>query len=231
MKRGSGMDPFVLDPEAIAFHQIATFSQGALSLTEALQRSPLFDLRLWDRAAEAEWIQYTADDERSLFPFGRVSVHSQGILLETFNEERMEIFLDRVNNLGSWQVTPDQTRVLRVDDAMQRPSALLQPIPELEGRMLNRHDVAETYLRMAWPFLVREDLGHRAPHAVIQTGRGRAAVDRILAKLPQELRSGIPTFPTFEIEELRKILLPEEVPVRTEISEEKPHPADDRRRP
>ena len=41
MNRQRGADPRLLDPEATAYHQLATFSQDPLSLAESLERSPL----------------------------------------------------------------------------------------------------------------------------------------------------------------------------------------------
>jgi hypothetical protein len=227
---GLPIDPLTLDPDGIAFHQLVTFSQEPISLGDALQRSPLFSVEIRKRSARGEWIRYSTEHEASFFPFGRISVHPHGVLLEAFTEERMEDLRRRVNDLGVWKITADQRRVFRADDAIAHPAGLLQPIHELEGRFLARREVAETFLRLAWPFFPREDLDRRAPHAVIGTGRGRAALDEILPKLPSEFRSRFPSLPEFEIDELRAILLPAEAPKVEEVPEEKPHPADDRRR-
>ena len=107
-----------LERDEIAFHQVLTFAPEPFSLGEALLESPLFHVQIRDRGAQAEWIQFCAEEGPSPFPLGRVTLHEQGILLETFNEDRTGVLRERVNSLGSWQVTLDQVRLFQVQDAI-----------------------------------------------------------------------------------------------------------------
>jgi len=224
------LDPLRLDPDGLAFHQLLTFSPEPPPLAHDLERSPLFTARRFGEAATADWVRWAAEEERSLFPLGRVTLHSQGVLLETFSEGRLQALRDRVDDLSAWKVSSDQLRVFRTEDVIERPSAILQPLQELAGNLLTPRDVAVLYLQMAWPFFPREDLSGRTPATVIHTGRGRTALKAILPKVPAELAREFPGFPDFSESELRHILLPKEPSGLPEAPEEKPHPADDRRR-
>jgi hypothetical protein len=218
-------DPTVLDPSGLTFHQIVSFALDPPPLHDHFDRSPLFEIRRFENAAVAHWVRWTAEHEPSFFPYGRVTLYRHGVLLESFGEGRMRALRDRVDLLSAWQVSCDQLRVFRLPDVLQDPDVLLQPIPEISG-VLTRRGSAEMYLRMAWPFFVREDLSRRTPAAWIVTGRGRTALQEVLEKLPEELRREHGSFPDFSHDELRHILLPEE-PAPSDAPEEKPHPADD----
>jgi hypothetical protein len=210
MPKAPPLDPLRLDPEAVAILQSSTFTPDASTLVEPLERSPLFAVARIDRCARGEWIRYSSESDPSLFPLGRVVVHPGGVLLEAFGEERMKALRSRVNDLNAVRVTPDEIRVVPIEEALNRPAVLMQPIHELDERELSGREVAETFLRMGWPFIAREDLGGRAPHVVIRTGRGRRAIAEILEKLPEELRDTYPALPDFDATELRGLLLPQE---------------------
>ena len=204
------MESLQLERDGLVFHQLMTFAPGPVSVAEELERSPLFDVEPLDGGARAEWIRYTEEDERFFFPLGRIAVHPQGLLLETYSELRMAELRRRVDGLGILRITADQFRLLNAGDAIRRPSGLLQPLEELEERELTRHDVARTYLRMAWPFFARADLSGRCPYQILGTGRGRASLEAVLEKLPVELERWDPRFPVFDPEELRELLMPSE---------------------
>jgi hypothetical protein len=217
MAKARSRDPLRLDPEYLAFHQLATFAPAPLTLTEALERSPLFHVEYFDRAARVEWVRHNPEGDPEPFPLGVVTLHSHGILLETFGDERMTGLKSRVDGLQSLRLSADEIRIVPVAEMIARPRALLSPLADEDDRELDRREVAIRYLRMAWPFLSRPDLGGRAPYLLVRTGRGRRELDTILEGLPDELASTVPGFPRFEPDELRKILLPEPAPLHPEI--------------
>jgi hypothetical protein len=220
-------DPTVLGGD-LSFHQVVTFSLSPPPLADHLERSLLFEVRRWQHTAQAEWVRWNAEHERSPFPFGRVTIFAQGVLLEAFSERRMKILRDRVDALGAWQVSADERRIYQLPDVIEEPIVIFQPSREPAGRQYTGRDAAELYLRLAWVFLPREDLAGRTPAAVVTTGRGRASLEAILDRLPAELRATDRNFPDYSVEELRSILLLEEL-APTDAPEERPHSADKHR--
>ena len=101
-------------------------------------------------------------------------------------------------------------------DALERSPLfrvrLIQPLHDAGDEPLTAREVAADYLRMAWAWIPREDLGGRAPASVVGTGRGRALLEPLLDTLARALRSEIPTFPAMSSDELHEILLPEARP-------------------
>jgi hypothetical protein len=214
-------DPTALRPEDLELHQIVSFTHSPPPLAEHLERSPLFAVRRGARRTVAEWVRWTSEHERSPFPYGRVTVHGDGLLLEAFSDDRIRVLRERVDSLSAWHVTADERRIF------QLPELLDAPIAVFEEDRPPRH-AAELYLRMAWPFLPREDLAGRTPAAVAGTGRGRASLEAILETLHQELRLADRRFPAFSAEELLQLLLPAE-PAPRDAPQEKPHSAERRR--
>jgi hypothetical protein len=210
MSSPAPQDPTVLEPSHVSLHQLVTFAAAGADLVQALEESPLFHVERLERAARGEWMQLAPENDPSSFPFGRVCLYPHGMLLEAFSGARIDLLRGRLEELGAGRITADEIRVFRIAHALVHPERLHQPLHELVGEELTRREVALSYLRMAWPFLPREDLGGRTPHAALRTGRGRAAVDRILDGLPRELRRDLEPFPAFSADTLRAILLPEE---------------------
>lgn len=204
-------DPLALDAATLSVHQIATFVVAPHSLVEALGASPLFTLVEDSGVARAEWMGFSVDESLA-FPLGRITVHPQGILLDAFSEERVRELTRRVDSLGSWRVTPDETRAIRFEDAVAEPERLMHPLAESEGRNPSARDLGAWYLRAAWPFLPCDGLRGRTPQIAAQTGRGRDAVIKLLADLGLDLREVIPGFPLFDFEEIRDLLFPEPTP-------------------
>lgn len=229
MKRAAPQDPTALDPAGVAYHQLVSSAPPPDHLAEALERSPLFRIERLEHGARAEWMQATPESDRCLFPLGRVCLHPEGLLLEGFSEERLRRLRACMEEVVAGRMTTDQTRVFRVDAALARPERLHQPLHERGGETLTAREVAVTWLRMAWPFLPREELGGRTPQAALHTGRGRAAVERIVEHLPRELRRAMPAFPAFAVDALREILLPREG-VAVDPAVKHPQPAGERRR-
>lgn len=216
-------DPTVLGDD-LSFHQVVSFSLSPPPLADHLERSPLFELHGFRHSALAEWVRWTPEHELSPFPFGRVTIFGQGVLLEAFSERRMRALCDRVDALSAWQVSADERRIYQLPDVIEEPIVIFQPSPEAAGGPYTGRDAATLYLRLAWAFLPREDLAGRTPAAVVTTGRGRARLEAILDRLPAELRDTDRHFPDFSVADLRHILLPEEF-APTDAPEEKPHSA------
>ena len=212
-------DPLRLDPDGLAFHQASTFAAAPLTLTEALERSPLFEVEYMDRAARAEWVRHGPESDPTTFPLGIITLHASGVLLEAFGDQRMQELHHRVDGLQSFRILADELRILPVSEMIARPRSILAPIATAADRELDSHDTARLYLRMAWPFLARPDLDGRAPHMVARTGRGRREIDSILPYLADQLLVEFPHFPRFEESELREILVPEPEPVHRRESE------------
>ena len=95
------------------------------------------------------------------------------------------------------------------------PTRLLQPLHERAGRPLTAREVAGDYLRMAWAWIPRGELGGHTPASVLGTGRGRALLESLLDPLPRTLRAEIPSFPAMSPDELQEHLLPEPQPEAT----------------
>lgn len=224
MAERSRIDPTVLGDD-LSFHQVVTFSLSPPPLADHLERSPLFTIRRFPHSSLAEWVRWTPEHDASPFPFGRVTLFDQGVLLEAFSERWMRALRGRVDALSAWKVSADERRIYQLPDVIEEPIVIFQPTREPVGRGYTGRDAATLYLRMAWAFRPREDLRGRTPAAVAATGRGRASLEAILERLREELRSTDHHFPDFSVDELRHILLPEE-PAPTDAPEEKPHSAD-----
>jgi len=205
------VDPTVLDPACIAYHQSLTFSPRP-ELVDALERSPLFAVRRHHGGASCEWIQFSTESDPSPLPLARIRAHHDGVLLEAFSERRLALLRAAAREAGGGEIPADQLRVFRVADALADPARLLQPLHELAGEPLTVREVAADYLRMGWAWTPREELGNRTPASVLGTGRGRALLERLLDTLPRALRSEIPTFPAMSSDELQEYLLPETQP-------------------
>jgi hypothetical protein len=201
------VDPLALKRGRIAYHQSYTFQVEHETLSQALGESPLFVVERVDGGTRAQWVRQFAEDDISPFPYGLVSLGPRGALIEAFSDDRLRILRHRVNELGPWELTIDQVRVFAPADAVERPEALLQPLHEEAGLELQRREVAVRYLQLAWAFLPHERLAGRPPQLVVGTGRGRAALEEILDRIPGEIRETIPAFPHFDVDELREILL------------------------
>jgi hypothetical protein len=215
------VDPTAIRPGDVELHQIVSLGASHPSLAEHFARSTLFAVRRGPHSTVAEWVRWTHEHERSPFPYGRVTVHGDGVLLEAFSDGRIRALRDRVDSLSAWQVAADERRIFQLPDVLDASIVVFgEPHPA-------RH-AAALFLRMAWPFLPREDLAGRTPASVVGTGRGRASLEAILERLPRELKLGDPRFPAFSAEELLRLLLPEE-PAPTNAPEEKPHSAERRR--
>ena len=181
-------DPTVLNPLNLEFHQVTSFSLSPPPLADHLERSPLFRTVRYPRSTQAEWVRWTAEHDVSPFPFGRVTVFKDGVLCEAFGEGRMRNLRDRVDALSAWRVSPDERRIYRLHDVVEEPIVIFQPsYAPNGGERYDGRDASELFLRMAWPFFPREDLGGRTPAAVIATGRGRRTLETLLPKLPGEL--------------------------------------------
>jgi hypothetical protein len=211
MTRHRPADPTVLDPAGVAYHQLLAFAPRP-EVVDALERSPLFRVRRHDGGASCEWIQFSAESDPSPFPLARIRVFSAGLLLEAFSERRLALLRRAVRDAGAGEIAADQLRVFRVADALADPARLLQPLHDASGEPLTAREVATDYLRMAWAWIPREDLGNRVPAAVAGTGRGGALLEVLLDTLARTLRSEIPTFPAMSSDELHEILLPEARP-------------------
>jgi len=222
MTERAGLDPTVLEDD-LAFHQIVSFTLSPPPLADPLERSSLFRVRRFRHRTEAEWARWSAEHEPSPFPLGRVTTWSDGVLLEAFSDKRIRELRHRVDLASSWKVSPDEKRIFQLHDMLEEPIPIFRPPRESAGGETAR-DAAALWLRMAWAFLPREDLGGRTPASALATGRGRARVAALLAGLPAELRAADPRFPAFSVDELRPILLPE-APTPTEAPEEHPHSA------
>lgn len=205
MRRRTPGDALRLDPDVVAWHQSQSFVTEPETFADRLQASPLFLGEFRRGRGRADWIRL--DDEADVLPFplGRVTVHDEGVLLEAFAEERMTALRARVQDLNAGTFTADETRAFPLRFALQNPGALAQPLEEKRGEALDRRDVARTWLRMAWPFIPRADLGDRPPVSVLGTGRGDEAVAALLPVLAAEL-AAVPDFPRLAVEELRAIL-------------------------
>lgn len=210
MKQELPRDPTVLQPAHVALHQLATFVPDHHGTIEALERSPFFRLRPVEHGAVAEWIRTSAERDPFWFPLGRISIHPSGLLLETFSERRLDLMGSAAFESGLGRVRADQLRVFPVAEALANPRHLSQPLHDLTEEELTSREVAMLYLRMAWPFLPREDLRGRTPESVMHGGRGRAELERVIEALPRELRSEFPSFPVFSGDELLDLLVPEE---------------------
>lgn len=204
-------DPTVLDPACVAYHQSLTFSPRP-ELAAALERSPLFAVHRHGAGASCEWVLFSAESDASTLPLGRIRAYRHGVLLEAFSERRLALLRGAVREAGGGDIPADQLRVFRVADALAQPSRLLQPLHDLEGEPLTARELAADYLRMAWAWIPREDLGGRTPAAVLRTGRGRALLEPLLDTLPRALRREIPSFPAMSSDEMQDILLPEAAP-------------------
>ena len=131
---GVPIDPLTLDPDGIAFHQLVTFSLSPPPLADHLERSPLFELRRYERSSQAEWVRWTSEHERSPYPFGRVTIFAQGVLLEAFSEKRIRALRDRVDAVSAWQVSADERRIYQLPDVIEEPIVIFQPSREPAGR-------------------------------------------------------------------------------------------------
>ncbi len=206
MRRRAPGDALRLDPDVVAWHQSQSFVAEPGGFAERLEASPLFRGAFRRHRGRAEWIRFDDESDALAFPLGLVTVHDDGILLDAFSEERMAALCSRVRELGAGAFTPDETRVFPLGHALANPGALARPLEEKRGEVPDAHAVVEVWLRMAWPFLPRPDLGGRLPVSVMTAGRGREAVEQILPALAAEL-SARPGFPRFSEEVLRAILL------------------------
>ena len=229
MKQRSPRDPTVLEPAQVALHQVVSFAPDFDGRVDTLTRSSLFRVQRVHDGVVAEWVRYSLERDPSAFPLGRISVHPRALLLETFSEARMNLLESVASESGIGRVRADQLRVFRVADAVANPRNLVQPLHEPADEDLTAREVAVAYLRMAWPFLVREDLGGRNPESVLRTGRGRAALEAIVEELPRELRAEMPSFPAFSVDELFELLLAEQ-PAPIETSVRRPRSAAPRRK-
>lgn len=200
-------DPLALDPDGVAWHQLHTFAAEPRTFLERLAASPLFGGVLRDDWGSVEWIRPVADAERCPFPLGRVTVHPGGILVETFSEERLVALRRHASALGAGPVTADETRAFRLEHLLAHPDSLLEPLHDADAPARTPREIAEHWLRMAWPFFPREDLGGRAPYVVVESARGRAEWELILRGLPAEL-AAIPGFPRFTSRALVNLLSP-----------------------
>ena len=221
MTESAKVDPNAIRPGDVELHQVVSLGPSPPTLAEHLERSPLFAVRRGAGATVAEWVRWTQEHERSPFPYGCVTVHGDGVLLEAFSDGRIRALRDRVDALSAWQVAADERRIFQVQNLLDASIVVF-------GDAHPSRYAAALFLRMAWPFLPREELAGRTPASVIGTGRGRASLEPILEKLPRELRLGDPRFPSYSAEELFSLLLPEE-PAPTDAPEEKPHSAERRR--
>jgi hypothetical protein len=204
-------DPTVLDPDCVAYHQLLAFSPRP-ELAAALERSALFAVRRDEDGASCEWVQFSAESDHSPLPLGRIRSYRDGVLVEAFSERRLAQLRAAAREAGGGEIPADQLRVFRVADALSRPARLLQPLHDLAGEALTAREVAADYLRMAWAWIPRTELGGRTPAAVLRTGRGRALLEPLLDTLPRTLRREIPTFPAMSSDEVHEILLPEPAP-------------------
>ena len=207
MRRSDPGDALRLDPDVVAWHQLQSFVAEPRRFADGLSTSPLFRDALRRGRGSAEWIRYDDEDDVLPFPLGRVTVHAGGVLLEAFSEERVHALQHCVQGLAAGRLAADEIRVFRLETALLNPDALLQPLRGRRGGALDERDVAIMWLRMAWPFIPREDLGDRVPVTLLATGRGRMALEALLPGLPRELEA-ISDFPPMTPEELRRVLLP-----------------------
>ncbi|HMB71886.1 MAG TPA: hypothetical protein VKU85_21440 [bacterium] len=211
MTRPRPEDPTVLDPAGVAYHQLLAFPARP-ELADALERSPLFGVRRHGNGATCEWLQFSAESDPSPFPLARIRSHREGVLLEAFSERRLSLLRRAAREAGAGEIAADQLRVFRVADALADPARLIQPLHDASGEPLTPREVAADYLRMAWAWIPRDELGNRPPASVVGTGRGRALLEPVLDTLGRALRSEIPTFPAMSSDELHEILLPEARP-------------------
>ena len=207
MQERLARDPLAMDPDAVAWHQLHTFAAESRTFLERLVTSPLFGGVLRHDWGTVEWIRPRPDAELCAFPLGLVTVHAGGLLLEAFSEERLADLRRHASELGAGPVTADETRAFRLEHVLAHPDALFQPLQPTPRAVPSAREIAGRWLTLAWPFLPREDLQGRAPHAVVGRERGRAQLMRVLEGLPAEL-AGIPGFPRFTPRALRTLLLP-----------------------
>jgi hypothetical protein len=215
-------DPLALDPDDVAWHQLHTFVPEPRTFLERLRESPYFrgaPTRGW---GHADWIRLSGTSPCSTFPLGRVTVHSGGILLDAFSEARLEAMRRRASTLGGGKLTPDETRSFPLEHVLAHPRALMQPLSVASSPARAVRDVAGAWLRMAWPFLAREDLHGVAPHLVVRARGGAEELATVLEKLPAEL-ARIPGFPRFTASALRALVLPEETRVVVAQSPSRSH--------
>lgn len=216
------VDPLALDPRFVAVHQLATFVVEPRTVGRALSDSPLFAVETAAPVVRGEW-HTLPDGEELTFPLGRVTVHPDGLLLEAFSEERIAALRRHIDAFGAQRATPDETRALPLDEAFREPARLLHPLEDAEGAEPSARDLARWFLRAGWPDLPNEHLDGRTPRRLLETGRGVARLESLLAELPDLLKAEWPAFPRFDPEELREILLPDAgaariPPVRTPSS-------------
>ncbi len=214
-------DHLILDPEAVAVHQMATFVVEPRTVSRALQDSPRFTTEVADSVVRVEWTRLP-DGEPTNLPPGRITVHAQGILLEAFSEERLRALQREVDAFGAQRATADEVRVLPLDEALRRPARLLHPLEEAEGTVPSARDLAAWFLRSGWPDLPDPALDGRTPRRLLETGRGRAALERHLTDVPDRLKDRWPAFPRFDPDELRHLLLPDEFPTPSDAGARTP---------
>lgn len=207
MRRRSPGDALRLEPDVVAWHQQQSFVADPGVFAERLALSPLFSGEFRRGRGRAEWVRLDDEADDLPFPLGRVTVHDAGILLEAFSEARIVLLRARVQALGAGTFAPDETRTFPLEAALAHPAGLLQPLEEKRGSRLEVRDVAEAWLRMAWPFIPRPDLGNRPPAALPPTERGRGALESVLGALRAEL-ADIPAFPVPSEEALRRLVVP-----------------------
>ncbi|GJM45610.1 MAG: hypothetical protein DHS20C21_24520 [Gemmatimonadota bacterium] len=200
-------DPWALDAKRATFHQMATFVVWPHSLVAAVAASPLFEIRERDDVVRAEWMAASLD-EPSAYPLGRITLHSNGVVLDAFSEERIADLQRAVDGLGSWRVTADETRAFSLEDLLANPAAVLHPVEESRGRAPTARDVAVWYLRAGWTFQPNPALNGRAPHIAARTGRGWTQLKGLLPELAARLPEDHSGFPRFDPEELELLLLP-----------------------
>jgi hypothetical protein len=224
-------DSHALQPDEIAFRQWVTTAPDATRLLSFLAESPLFDADgRGRRVRRFAWHSLPGDEDRSPFPLGRIVVFGSTTILEALAEHRLDAMRRLLEEHGMADTTSDQTRTFPVATVLERPSMLLAPLEDDRGGGISFDDVAAQFLRMAWAFLPQAELSGRTACAAVRTGRGRAALDRLIEGLPPALGSWHPLLSRVPPRALRALLLPR-APESSALADPKEtENTDDRRR-
>ncbi|MGH2571733.1 MAG: hypothetical protein ACRDGR_10930, partial [bacterium] len=144
MSERARIDPNAIRPGDVELHQVVSLGPSPPALAESLERSPLFAVRRCAAEIVAEWVRWTPEHDRSPFPYGRVTVHGDGVLLEAFSDGRIRALRDRVDALSAWQVAADERRIFQLQNLLDAPVVVF-------GEAHPSRHAAALFLRMAWP--------------------------------------------------------------------------------
>ncbi|MEZ5063217.1 MAG: hypothetical protein R3B81_00695 [bacterium] len=197
-----------LDPGRLALHQAVRFHEESARV-RALGEREAFRLVPRDRCLRAEWTRLDPEDDDTPFAFARVCSGGGALVIESFSEEWLRAAEREISGGTAWP--HDETRALPFERLLENPNAICGPAGQADSPHLARREVAELYLRLAWPFLPNDALGGRTPSAVAETASGRERLEILTEALPDSLREAWACFPDLDADEMRDILFPRRV--------------------